>query len=49
MLAYACRGRVGMSLRYNTTELALEGPRLRLWTNRITLLAMVAVSYAFLL
>jgi hypothetical protein len=35
--------------RFPKTELAMESPRLWFWDNRLKLLAMVALVYAFLL
>jgi hypothetical protein len=49
VFAYARRWQVEMSFRFNKSELALESPRLWFWTNRLKLLGMVALTYAFLL
>ena len=49
VLAYARRWQVEMSFRFNKSELALESPRLWFWSNRLKLLGMVALTYAFLL
>lgn len=49
VLAYARRWQVEMSFRFNKTELAMESPRLWRWSRRLKLLAMVALTYAFLL
>lgn len=49
ILAYARRWQIEMSYRYAKTELALESPRLWAWHNRLKLMMMVALVYAFLL
>lgn len=46
---YARRWQIEMTYRYAKTELALESPRLWSWQNRIKLMMMVALVYAFLL
>jgi hypothetical protein len=38
-----------MTYRFAKTELAMESPRLWFWHNRLKLLAMAALVYAFLL
>jgi hypothetical protein len=47
--AYARRWQIELSFRYTKSELALESPRLWKWENRVKLLLMVTVVYAFLL
>jgi hypothetical protein len=49
VLCYARRWQVEMTWRYQKTELGLESPRLWFWENRLKLLAIVALVYAFLL
>lgn len=49
VLAYARRWQVEMTYRYAKTELAMESPRLWSWHNRLKLLMMVTLVYAFLL
>jgi hypothetical protein len=49
VFAYARRWQVEMSYRYAKSELAMESPRLWRWENRIKLLLMVTLVYAFLL
>lgn len=49
VLAYARRWLIETTFRYNKSELALESPRLWQWDNRLKLLLMVTVVYAFLL
>jgi hypothetical protein len=46
---YARRWQIELTYRYAKTELALESPRLWTWHNRIKLMMMVALVYAFLL
>jgi hypothetical protein len=46
---YARRWQIEMTYRFAKTELAMESPRLWFWHNRLKLLAMVALVYAFLL
>ena len=46
---YARRWQIEMTYRYAKTELAIESPRLWSWQNRIKLMMMVALVYAFLL
>lgn len=46
---YARRWHIEMTYRFAKTELAMESPRLWFWHNRLKLLAMVALVYAFLL
>lgn len=45
---YARRWQIEMLWRYSKSELAMESPRLWFWENRLKLLAMVALVYAFL-
>ena len=49
VLSYARRWQVEMSFRYHKSELAMESPRLWKWDNRLKLLLMVSLVYAFLL
>jgi hypothetical protein len=49
LFAYARRWQIEMSFRYGKSELAMESPRLWKWENRLKLLMMVTVVYAFLL
>jgi hypothetical protein len=47
--AYARRWQIEMSYRYVKSELAMESPRLWSWENRLKLLLMATLAYAFLL
>ena len=49
VFAYARRWQIEMAWRYSKTELAMESPRLWKWNNRLKLLLIVALAYAFLL
>jgi len=49
VLAYARRWLIETTFRYSKSELALESPRLWQWGNRLKLLLMAALVYAFLL
>ena len=49
VFAYARRWQVEMCYRAGKTDLALEIPRLWFWENRLKLLLMVSLVYAFLL
>ncbi len=49
LLAYARRWQIEMTYRCAKTELAMESPRLWKWDNRLKLLGMVTLVYAFLL
>ena len=49
VLAYACRWQVEMCYRACKTDSAMESPRLWFWENRLKLLMMVSLVYAFLL
>ena len=49
IFAYAHRWQVEMTFRFTKTELALESPRLWFWHNRLKLLFMATLVYAFLL
>lgn len=49
VFAYARRWQIEMGFRYSKTELAMESPRLWKWENRLKLLMMAALVYAFLL
>ena len=49
VFAYARRWQVEMSYRYAKSELAIESPRLWFWHNRLKLMLMVSLVYAFLL
>lgn len=47
--AYARRWQIEMAFRFCKTELAMQSPRLWAWENRLKLLLMVSLAYAFLL
>jgi hypothetical protein len=47
--AYARRWQIEMTWRYSKSELAMESPRVWSWANRLKLLLMATVAYAFLL
>ena len=49
VMAYARRWQVEMCYRACKTDLATESPRLWFWENRLKLLLMVSLVYAFLL
>lgn len=49
VLAYARRRQIEMCYRACKTDLAMESPRLWFWENRLKLLLMVSLVYAFLL
>jgi hypothetical protein len=49
VFAYARRWQIEMAFRFTKSELALESPRLWSWGNRLKLLLMVSLVYAFLL
>ena len=49
VMAYARRWQVEMCYRACKTDLAMERPRLWFWENRLKLLLMVSLVYAFLL
>lgn len=49
VFAYARRWQIEMSFRYGKSELAMESPRLWRWENRLKLLLMATLVYAFLL
>jgi hypothetical protein len=49
VFAYARRWQIEMSFRYGKSELAMESPRLWRWENRLKLLMMATLVYAFLL
>ncbi len=49
VFAYARRWQVEITYRYAKTELAMESSRLWSWQNRLKLMMMVALVYAFLL
>lgn len=49
VFAYARRWQIEMSFRYGKSELAMESPRLWKWENRLKLLMMATLVYAFLL
>lgn len=46
---YARRWQIEMTYRYSKTELAMESPRLWSWENRLKLMLMVSLVYAFFL
>jgi hypothetical protein len=47
--AYARRWQIEMAWRFGKTELAMQSPRLWSWNNRLKLLLIVSLVYAFLL
>lgn len=47
--AYARRWQIEMAWRFGKTELAMQSPRLWSWENRLKLLLIVSLAYAFLL
>jgi len=47
--AYHRRWQVEMAFRFNKCELAMQSPRLWSWENRLKLLSLVTLAYAFLL
>jgi hypothetical protein len=49
VFAYAKRWHIEMAWRFGKTELAMQSPRLWSWDNRLKLLLIVALVYAFLL
>ncbi|WP_018618801.1 transposase [Spirosoma luteum] len=49
VFAYARRWQIETAFRYTKSELALESPRLWFWQNRLKLMMIVALLYAFLL
>jgi hypothetical protein len=49
VFAYARRWQIEMAWRFNKTELAMQSPRLWSWDNRLKLLLIVSLVYAFLL
>ena len=49
VMAYARRWQVELCYRACKTDLAMESPRLWFWANRLKLLLMVTLVYAFLL
>ena len=49
VFAYARRWQVEMTFRFTKTELAMESPRLWAWHNRLKLMLLVTLVYAFLL
>ncbi len=46
---YARRWQIEAAFRYSKSELALESPRLHFWENRLKLMMILSVVYAFLL
>ena len=49
VFAYARRWQIEMAWRFGKTELAMQSPRLWSWDNRLKLLLIVSLAYAFLL
>lgn len=47
--AYARRWQIEMAWRYTKSDLAFESPRLQRWDNRLKLLLIATLAYAFLL
>jgi hypothetical protein len=49
VFAYARRWQIEMAWRYNKSELGFESPRLWSWENRVKLLLIATLAFAFLL
>lgn len=49
VFAYARRWQIEMAWRFGKSELAMQSPRLWSWDNRLKLLLIVSLAYAFLL
>ena len=49
VFCYARRWQIEAAFRYSKSELALESPRLWFWENRLKLMMILSVVYAFLL
>ncbi|WP_247236629.1 transposase [Telluribacter sp. SYSU D00476] len=49
VLAYARRWQIEACFRFSKSELAIQSPRLWFWQNRLKLMMMVTLVYAFLL
>jgi hypothetical protein len=49
VFAYARRWQIEMAWRFGKTELVMQSPRLWFWDNRLKLLLIVSLVYAFLL
>lgn len=49
ILAYARRWQIELTWRYAKSDLAMQSPRLRTWHDRLKLLLMASLAYAFLL
>jgi hypothetical protein len=49
VFVYARRWQIEMAFRFTKTDLALESPRLWFWQNRLKLLFIATLAYAFLL
>lgn len=49
VFCYARRWQIEAAFRYSKSELALESPRLWFWKNRLKLMMILSVVYAFLL
>ncbi len=49
IFAYARRWQIELAWRYSKSELAMESPRLWSWHNRLKLLLIASLAYAFLL
>lgn len=49
IIAYARRWQIEQTWRYTKSELAMESPRLWAWANRLKLLLIASLAYAFLL
>lgn len=49
VLAYARRWQIEMAWRFNKSELAFQSPRLWSWDNRLKLLGIATLAFAFLL
>lgn len=49
VLAYSRRWQIEMAFRFSKSDLAMESPRLWFWHNRLKLLLLATLAYAFLL
>ena len=49
ILAYARRWQIELTWRYTKSDLAMQSPRLHTWEDRLKLLLMASLAYAFLL
>lgn len=49
ILAYARRWQIELTWHYTKSDLAMQSPRLHTWEDRLKLLLMASLAYAFLL